>query len=92
MLCCAMQELARHRHGGGGVHDRVSEDVEALLRSKSAAELDQLRAQITSQLQAGADLDTDYWESVLAQLQLQRARTCVGAMHQRLRGRRHSIA
>lgn len=86
-----IQEVVRHQQQGGGVHDRVSDDVEHLLRAKNAAQLGELHEQITKQLCSGVEMDTDYWESVLAQLQLARARTRLSTMHQQLQSRRDEL-
>jgi len=82
------QTGGQHSHG---VHSAVQSDVDGMLATKSLSELDVLQDQITANLQGGEDVDTDYWESVLVQLRLARARATLSEMYEQLRRRRTEL-
>ena len=72
----AMTKLTKHglselaaEQAGGGVHAEVNADVAAMFEGKDLDALDELQEQIMEQMR-DADVDTDYWQNVLAELQL----------------------
>jgi len=77
--------------GSRGVHSAVEADVDGMLRSKTTKQLDELYEQITQRLRAEEELDTDYWEAVLVQLQLARAKATLDGMYRRLVRRRTEL-
>lgn len=92
-MCEHLTREAISREGGGasGLHTEVQSDVSDMLCSKTREQLDQLHDQITERLGGGEAVDSDYWESVLAQLRVTRARATLDAVYNQLRQRRREL-
>lgn len=65
----------------GALHASIVENVRALLRGKSIAELNALTDDITQHLAPGKAVDVDYWELLLDEVLLQRAKADTDARH-----------
>eukprot|EP01039_Chlorochromonas_danica_P001478 gene1478-1609_t len=65
----------------GALHDSIIEDVRGLLKGKSLAELDKLQGEIQAKLVPGQVLDVEYWELLLDEVILQRARADLLLFH-----------
>mmetsp|Transcript_57509 Transcript_57509/g.132076 ORF Transcript_57509/g.132076 Transcript_57509/m.132076 type:complete len:622 (-) Transcript_57509:437-2302(-) len=81
-----------HERAARGVHSEVETEVVSMLEGKSAKQLKDMHAQITERVkQGGDDVDMDYWDSVLTQIGLARARVTLDTTHARLRRRRAEL-
>ncbi len=63
------------------LHQSIVADVEDLLRGKSISELNELEADIRKNLSPGKTLDLEYWELMLQEVVLQRAKADCQAFH-----------
>lgn len=70
-------------HHFSQLHRSVATDVEDLLKGKRTDELDQLENDIRSNLGPGKTIDMEYWELMLEEVILQRAKAVVNAEHVR---------
>jgi hypothetical protein len=66
--------------------DRINPHVEAeisnLLSGKTLTQLEQLEISVRLKLESGEPVDTDYWEALLGQLEVWKARADLHAMHE----------
>lgn len=60
-----------------GVHESVEHEIHSMLSGKSYEELNNLQNSIVKKLQSGDVLETDYWETLLRNLIIYKARTNV---------------
>ena len=68
--------------GNGGAHDLVSQDIHQLFNGKTTRALSQLQEEIQNKIQSQAtSIDTDYWCTVLQQLDVYRAKAALKEMH-----------
>ncbi|KAH8554971.1 mid region of cactin-domain-containing protein [Umbelopsis sp. PMI_123] len=66
----------------GGVSDSVKSDIEALLSNKSLDQLTALQTQVTKKLQSNEPIDVEYWENLLKELIIYKAKAKLRDMHQ----------
>ena len=71
-----------------GLHAEVQSDVLEMLRGKNARELEELEEQLEERLSGGETLDSDYWEGVLKQLRVAKARATLNGTYAQLKQRR----
>jgi hypothetical protein len=82
-------------HHGTGMHASVAKDVEEMFAGKSCAHLEGMQSEIADTLEGGADdgVDVEYWEGLLAQLIIYKAKAKLRELHtQILMGRLEQLA
>ena len=67
-----------------GVSRQVMTDVVALFESKTSAELDALRARVLAKVHSHNVADVEYWQHLLARLDVFRARALLREMHREI--------
>ena len=68
-----------------GVHSSVMDELTSSFQGKSSLELDAMGADIQAKLDSGdGSLDTEFWEGVLSQLQVYRARAELREFHEKM--------
>ena len=83
------EELRRHQPASaraGGIQETVLDDVDEIFGGKSLDELATLDTQIRATIAGagtGAAVDVEYWEALLARLQVFKARAVVTDVHKR---------
>jgi hypothetical protein len=83
LLIVCQDEVRFLQTGGiGGAHDLVSQDIHHLFNGKTTRALSQLQTEIEAKIQGQiSGIDTDYWNTVLQQLNVYRARAALTEMH-----------
>lgn len=71
------------------VQQQVRDEIDAMLRQKSTAELEELEGQIEEQRRL--DTNTDYWEAVLVRLKRMHARHVLKEIYLEMRKRQSSL-
>ncbi|KAI9284531.1 mid region of cactin-domain-containing protein [Umbelopsis sp. AD052] len=66
----------------GGVSDSVKSDIENLLSNKTLDQLTALQTQVTKKLQSNEPIDVEYWENLLKELIIYKAKAKLRDMHQ----------
>jgi hypothetical protein len=70
------------RFGGNtGIHEAVDSDVHDIFKGKSSKELDTLQESISQQIESGAAIDVEYWESLLKKLTVFKAKAKLKEIH-----------
>lgn len=73
---CEYEIQAKNRAmGASGIHKTVQADIDELLKGKSRAELEELENGIRETLNSGEAVDSEYYESVLEQLKVEKFRS-----------------
>jgi hypothetical protein len=67
--------------GNTGMHEAITDDVHELFKGKTSKELDELQATITLQIESGAAMDVEYWETLLKKLAVFRAKAKLKEIH-----------
>jgi hypothetical protein len=76
-----LKRMREANHGQSSFHSSVSNDVEALLHGKSENDLNYLEADIRNNLEPGKVVDVEYWELMLYEVVLQRAKAAIAKKH-----------
>lgn len=78
MVVCKdwLEKLRANRNRGVDVVAVVENDVSAILNGKSLEQLSQLQRQIQTKLASGEPIDVDYWEGLLKNLIVWKAKVC----------------
>lgn len=63
------------------LHESIAQDVEDLLKGKTKGELNELEEEIRKNLGPGKTVDIEYWELMLQEVTLQRARAELESYH-----------
>lgn len=71
-----------------GVAEDVKRDVDRVLSGKTPEQLSMLKRQIVAKLQSNEPVDVEYWENLLRELVVYKAKAKLSAMHQHLLARR----
>lgn len=66
----------------GGVSESVQQDIAALLSNKTLDQLTALQSQVTRKLQSNEPIDVEYWENLLKELIIYKAKAKLRDMHQ----------
>ncbi|CAM0142374.1 hypothetical protein VKS41_002132 [Umbelopsis sp. WA50703] len=66
----------------GGVSESVKSDIAVLLSNKSLDQLTALQSQVTKKLQSNEPIDVEYWENLLKELFIYKAKAKLRDMHQ----------
>lgn len=66
----------------GGVSESVKSDIATLLSNKSLDQLTALQSQVTKKLQSNEPIDVEYWENLLKELFIYKAKAKLRDMHQ----------
>ncbi|ORX59652.1 hypothetical protein DM01DRAFT_1333118 [Hesseltinella vesiculosa] len=66
----------------GGVVEPVNTDIQRILNGKTYEQLSQLQKQVRSKLDSGAPIDVEYWETLLKELVVYKAKSKLSQMHQ----------
>ncbi|XP_076911525.1 splicing factor Cactin-like [Bidens hawaiensis] len=67
-----------------GLHSSIETDVKKLLEGKSFAELENLHAQIESEMRSGKAKVVEYWEAVLKRIHIYKAKACLKEIHNKM--------
>ncbi|EJD01195.1 uncharacterized protein FOMMEDRAFT_110825 [Fomitiporia mediterranea MF3/22] len=84
MVVCKdwLEKLRSSRDRGTNVVAVVENDVSAILNGKSVDQLSQLQRQIQAKLTSGEPIDTDYWEGLLKNLLVWKAKAKLKDLHE----------
>jgi len=66
----------------GGVSESVQQDIANLLSNKTLDQLTALQSQVTKKLQSNEPIDVEYWENLLKELIIYKAKAKLRDMHQ----------
>jgi len=69
--------------GSEGVHQSVKSDIHRILNGKSVEQLDLLRDTVTDKLDNGKAVDVEYWETLLKNLNVYKAKAKLRVIHGR---------
>ncbi|XP_062214301.1 splicing factor Cactin-like [Phragmites australis] len=64
-----------------GLHASIEGDVKSLLDGKTSIELEDMQSQIESQMRSGTAKVVEYWEAILKQLHIYKAKACLREIH-----------
>ncbi|CAO3612023.1 unnamed protein product [Cunninghamella blakesleeana] len=76
------------RIAAGGVAGSVNEDIQRILEGKTHEQLDVLQKRVMGKLGSNEPIDVEYWESLLKELVVYKAKAKISTMHQDLLARR----
>ncbi|CAO3643182.1 unnamed protein product [Cunninghamella echinulata] len=76
------------RIAAGGVAAAVNQDIQRILEGKSFEQLNVLQKQVMSKLGSNQPIDVEYWESLLRELVVYKAKAKLSTMHQDMLARR----
>ncbi|KAG0166300.1 hypothetical protein DFQ28_007550 [Apophysomyces sp. BC1034] len=72
----------------GGVAESVNQDIQRVLSGKTYTQLTVLQGQIMKKLSSNEPVDVEYWENLLKELVVYKAKAKLNAMHQELLSKR----
>ncbi|KAI8069268.1 mid region of cactin-domain-containing protein [Gongronella butleri] len=72
----------------GGVVAEVNTDIQRVLEGKTYDQLSQLQKQVRAKLDSGEPIDVEYWETLLRELIVYKAKAKLSRMHQDMLTRR----
>jgi hypothetical protein len=78
------EEIKARKSSDRVVHRSVMKEVHQLMEDKSSGELDRLQADIERSIRENKYGDRDYWEAMAKEVRLQRAKTYILEIHERL--------
>ena len=81
-IICRDRRKTSSANPGGRAVSSVSSDIDCLLRPKSLEELEALEAQINRKLDSNEPVDTDYWEQLLSNLLVWKAKAKLRRVYQ----------
>ncbi len=87
VLCRAAREQ-QQQHESGRILGSVASDIDRILSPKSLKQLEALENQIRNKLRSDEPIDTDYWEQLLRQLQVWKAKATVKKINDASREKR----
>ncbi|XP_058739130.1 splicing factor Cactin-like isoform X2 [Vicia villosa] len=67
-----------------GLHSSVEPDVKDLLHGKTRTELEALEVHIESEMRTGTAKVVEYWEAILKQLHIYKAKACLKEIHAKM--------
>ncbi|GAY62608.1 hypothetical protein CUMW_219190 [Citrus unshiu] len=67
-----------------GLHSSIEADVRNLLEGKTHKELEALQTKIDLQMCAGTAMVVEYWEAILKQLHIYKAKACLKEIHAKM--------
>ncbi|KAH9735289.1 Cactin [Citrus sinensis] len=67
-----------------GLHSSIEADVRNLLEGKTHKELEALQTKIDLQMCAGTAMVVEYWEAILKQLHIYKAKACLKEIHTKM--------
>ncbi|KAK9195603.1 hypothetical protein WN943_003726 [Citrus x changshan-huyou] len=67
-----------------GLHSSIEADVRNLLEGKTHKELEALQTKIDLQMWAGTAMVVEYWEAILKQLHIYKAKACLKEIHAKM--------
>ncbi|KAI9010444.1 mid region of cactin-domain-containing protein [Phycomyces nitens] len=86
--CLAKLKSDEAALASGGVAESVNQDIQRVLSGKTFAQLTVLQNQILRKLQSNEPVDVEYWENLLKELVVFKAKAKLNDMHQDLLAKR----
>lgn len=71
-------------HGGRELHSSIDNDIQKVLKGKTAGELSTMESNIEAKIESGDAVDIEYWETLLRKLRVQKARAKLREFHEQL--------
>ncbi|KAH3732839.1 Cactin protein [Pelomyxa schiedti] len=65
----------------GALHSAIAEDVEAIFKGKTSAQLEEMQAEITKRTEGRNAVDVEYWEALSARLKVFKAKAVLREIH-----------